>query len=634
MGFSNVNSCSHTYGNFNDFEADSLLYNIGNYFANSKRKCPRCLKTMFVDFQCKSTQNIKKRLAQTNQLFKMLHAFPGVVKLDVQNPTGLGYPMQIEANWNQLEGVQILDELLNELKLKTDFEVQSITVMFPWANAVLSKCRFIEMDASFKALNPYCFCLANAIYNNESYPIGISISPSENETLYSNFIELSINSRIDKEIWLGKSLLSDMHPSLIKFASEYCRFHYFCHRHILEYFGTNSGLFIFVSKLLRCCSYEEYDETRLDILCQLEYLNQKRKELNRSYKTFDTKSNDLKEMLSGNDTPKESKWHFAHWALWVRAEEGVSSCSNHNEGFHKGTKINAPNVSFLSKISYLLKKVMKHVSKLPFNHGKSVLTKMNHYKEMVIAKLKEPGMKLDYFFQENCSCNKDFYLSNLYGTSVNCKHKLLTSCSQLIIKMNEADYVKKEIVLIILIKDKEIKTSDKKLKVEEIKKEIRRKFPTNQFDPSFLESLISSVLGCFEVALPNMITIEHDYNFQNMFIKKANSLIEFKGNNSTPSKSIRKIKQNDDLNDFWMSDIENNIIRKINKLKYETVNEIQQIYPDLIENQTAMKICDFQFRKYFFQRNDAEIEEYFPIYKIECWAEADKSMNSLKLLDI
>lgn len=83
-----------------------------------------------------------------------------------------------------------------------------------------------------------------------------------------------------------------------------------------------------------------------------------------------------------------------------------------------------------------------------------------------------------------------------------------------------------------------------------------------------------------------------------------------------------------------MSDIENNIIRKINKLKYETVNEIQQIYPDLIENQTAMKICDFQFRKYFFQRNDAEIEEYFPIYKIECWAEADKSMNSLKLLDI
>lgn len=92
--------------------------------------------------------------------------------------------------------------------------------------------------------------------------------------------------------------------------------------------------------------------------------------------------------------------------------------------------------------------------------------------------------------------------------------------------MNVADDVKKEIVLTILLKIKEIKTSGKKRKVEEMKKEIKSKFLFTQFNLVFLEILIPSILGRFEVVLPDMIAI--DYNFQNMFIKKASSSIKLK----------------------------------------------------------------------------------------------------------
>jgi len=59
-----------------------------------------------------------------------------------------------------------------------------------------------------------------------------------------------------------------------------------------------------------------------------------------------------------------------------------------------------------------------------------------------------------------------------------------------------------------------------------------------------------------------------------------------------------------------------------------------ELFPHPIDNQMAMKICDFQYRKYFYQRDDGEIEENFRMYKIECWADADKAINSTKLLDI
>lgn len=51
------------------------------------------------------------------------------------------------------------------------------------------------------------------------------------------------------------------------------------------------------------------------------------------------------------------------------------------------------------------------------------------------------------------------------------------------------------------------------------------------------------------------------------------------------------------------------------------------MYPDLYKKQTSIKICDFYYRKYFYQRDENEIVIGMTQFKIDCWAEADKVMK-------
>lgn len=59
-------------------------------------------------------------------------------------------------------------------------------------------------------------------------------------------------------------------------------------------------------------------------------------------------------------------------------------------------------------------------------------------------------------------------------------------------------------------------------------------------------------------------------------------------------------------NDFWFKDIASDIMKKAHKLKYEALLEIETFYPDLKDNNLSVPICDFNFRKYFYQRDENE----------------------------
>lgn len=47
-------------------------------------------------------------------------------------------------------------------------------------------------------------------------------------------------------------------------------------------------------------------------------------------------------------------------------------------------------------------------------------------------------------------------------------------------------------------------------------------------------------------------------------------------------------------------------MKKAYKLKYETLLEIETFYPDLKENNLSVPTCDFNFGKYFYQRDENE----------------------------
>ena len=103
----------------------------------------------------------------------------------------------------------------------------------------------IEMDASFKAVRPYSFCVTKAIYNNESYPISLSIISTETEQLYELVVENLTKVGIDKKLWNEKYLLSDMGSSLISFGSRFFKFRFFCHRHRVHMIQLRVTIFNF-----------------------------------------------------------------------------------------------------------------------------------------------------------------------------------------------------------------------------------------------------------------------------------------------------------------------------------------------------------------------------------------------------
>lgn len=54
---------------------------------------------------------------------------------------------------------------------------------------IITHADVIELDASFFLLSPYVYCIPTAIINNESFPLGVSVGPSEKYLLYQNFYQ-------------------------------------------------------------------------------------------------------------------------------------------------------------------------------------------------------------------------------------------------------------------------------------------------------------------------------------------------------------------------------------------------------------------------------------------------------------
>ncbi len=524
----------------NRYPTNSLIHNIAIYFANVKHQCPTGFRSIFENFQSNPTKNKKRRIGQTDDLIEMIMSFPGMVKLILQGKLNDGHFLKIKPEWKNYEKITISSNIKDD----ETYSIYSVAVLFPWANNIINHCNFIELDACFKSLKPYCFSVCNGIHMNESYPMGISICPTEAEILYQIYIDLGLEMNILQEKWNSKSLLSDMHPSLCSFAENNCKYHYICQRHIYEYFGSNSGLYCFVSKVLKCYSFIEYDEIRLDIIEHCKVYYKERQMLGKTDETFMIKYKALLEMLSADETKITSKWHYTHWAIWSRSEYGISTCSNHSEGFHTGAnKVNSYNVNFISGLSNLLKKVISHANSIPSNHGKSLKAKCKKFREYIISKLKEPYSKLDSFCKTTCNCGKGEYLSSLYGSRVVCEHMILQHCMEYIEKLSIKNIKRKEIILLILEMDEDTPYQKLEKKIFSIKKEIIEEFHIKSEDHLNIEELIKSVLKCFQLEPGPGIQFDIDYNFQKLIIDVTDLTIDFnQRNNSNNDKNQIKTK--------------------------------------------------------------------------------------------
>lgn len=277
-----------------------------------------------------------------------------------------------------------------------------------WAKDVIYKADFIVLDASFKAVKPYVYCVAQAIRFNESVPVALSIAPTERSELYSTIFDSFEAAGIRSENLSRLPVLTDL-GSALKWLDEETRIkiHLHCHRHIIETFGSGSLAARIVTKVLKCASLEDRDKLiEEELLGLITYWEQNPDIHN------DKKFKQAMTMLVSN-----REEDLIRWAIWLRGN--VCRTTNHCESFHQ--KVNSilkgkSNFSFMYGFQVLVNAIIKaaYINRKK-RYGRSAYAKISQLRQ-------NPGVQTN----GECHCAIQQYLTKLFGFEFACPH----TCNQ------------------------------------------------------------------------------------------------------------------------------------------------------------------------------------------------------------
>jgi hypothetical protein len=210
-----------------------------------------------------------------------------------------------------------------EPKTRFTYDGQDL-IAFTWipsrAVDAYATANYIQVDCSFKGSKPFCYCVPQAIIMNESVGLGLIIAPSESGFIYKSFFE-DLQS-LDPELVLDKPVLSDQGSGIGAWVDSTNAMsnrmeHFFCHRHLIEKFGSSSSAGMLVARALRELSPESFTAHFPQLMDDLNACIAKGL-------ITEKKAEKLRKFLSPP---------FSH-GIWRRIERGISSCSNHAERFH------------------------------------------------------------------------------------------------------------------------------------------------------------------------------------------------------------------------------------------------------------------------------------------------------------
>jgi hypothetical protein len=197
----------------------------------------------------------------------------------------------------------------------------------------MRRTHYYQLDASFRAMDPYVIVVPLAIINNFGVPLGLVVTPTERSGSFSLFwTEMQLSHEDLAQLVFGKPLLSDSGTSLIAYGASHIR-HYLCFRHILERLGSRTYVAILARRLMFCANREHYAAMREQSRASLEVALHENLVTPQGCALFSrtfgfTVAPDSVVSIVTPD-PFESQ------ALWgTRGDDGVSTCSNHIEGLH------------------------------------------------------------------------------------------------------------------------------------------------------------------------------------------------------------------------------------------------------------------------------------------------------------
>jgi hypothetical protein len=173
---------------------------------------------------------------------------------------------------------------------------------------------------------------------------------SETAELYNKFFDVMDSLSITREMFADKRFLTNQHKVLRRACAG--RNHFFCYRHLIENFGSKSPIAQIVRRLAFSSTPAEFLSQVSVSVYDLLALQQRgaldEKQVRRLYKRFGTITPDG-QMIFNIET-------WIHQAIWTRAQFGVSTCTNHIEGWHRALN---EKTSHLMRLTRRLRKVIK-----------------------------------------------------------------------------------------------------------------------------------------------------------------------------------------------------------------------------------------------------------------------------------
>jgi hypothetical protein len=250
-------------------------------------------------------------------------------------------PMNEGLHWNaEWIEIQTLGQIDNYPLTYKSRAVVSSTWLAPWTPDFLKemvplwKIQYFELDVSFEALGPMCYCIPTAISHNIGIPLGLIITPTERTETYRLFIHML--ERIDRsliETVIQKPLLSDQGTALKSFANEFEIVHFLCFRHLLELLGSRTFVSLLARRLLFTGSEEEYNKLKqptfqeFGCAVRMEAITEHGKSVFCGIFGLSMDPTGRVEEIDAEAFPRQALWGG-------RLAQGVSACTNHVEGLH------------------------------------------------------------------------------------------------------------------------------------------------------------------------------------------------------------------------------------------------------------------------------------------------------------
>ncbi|KAK8877935.1 hypothetical protein M9Y10_004698 [Tritrichomonas musculus] len=533
--------------------------------------------------------------------------------------------------------------------------INSLGWIFPWMNEIISKVHYLEIDASFKAVKPYSYCIWHGIYFNSSIPLAITIHPEEEKELFEFLFECLHKFEFDISKIENKPVLSDMGTAIKSFCDEHSMEQYFCHRHMIQDIGANCVFGFWANRLLKSKSYEEYLKNREFVLAELANYCEKMdiipdpdaikdENMKKRIKNLTIMLNDAleieQEKNENNEKIKKSNYFLLRWGNWVRLEKHIARCSNHSEGAHGNINESLPKKgrrSVRSGFSTMADYILNYLNNRIDSYGLSFQKKHNVILEKIKMILSKPSK--DSFLEccnLECQCNDDDYNAKIYGVKFNCIHKVLNPLKENGTLENFCmtnPNVNLKSFLIHCIdeypKDHYENKKAKSVITIEIGKIISSyKFKECIQDINNAKQMLNNFILCLTYDLPEFIPIDTRFTFNRIKYDYEKKKYDFSKRNKINADHLIDIDNSDF--EFWIKNCDLYLSRIIKEKYFETQKEINALHPDLVSK--SANICFENFMdiimKNYSNINEMNVVPYLASFKIESWMMADEIAGS------